>query len=201
MHLSASIFMMATTKFVPGYDDLSSLSSQAKSSRQKPISPLKPREGQSTPHNRQSIIETHKAKTPAKAEPNKSVEPKKAASTVKEAGSNRYSSSISGLIENSPRFNSNISNFGQKSKLQQSFDEIASQNASRVSRPEVRIREIQPSEIVHVPSGIRTKVNQPSQSSVKSSVSKNPESSIHRIAGQVYVNAARYGNGPNTPKN
>lgn len=105
MHLSASIFMMATTKFVPGYDDLSSLSSQAKSSRQKPISPLKPREGQSTPHNRPSLIETQKTTNPAKGEPKKSVEPKKAASTVKEAGSNRYTSNISGLIENSPRFN------------------------------------------------------------------------------------------------
>lgn len=122
-------------------------------------------------------------------------------SPAKEANSNVYPSSLSGIISKSPRFNQHGSNLNQKSRLQQSFDEIASQNASRVSRPEVRIREIQPSEIVHVPSGIRTKVPQPSQSSVKSSISKNPESSIHRIADQVYVNAARYANGTNTPRN
>lgn len=83
MHLAASVFMMATTKFVPGYDDLSSLSSQAKSSRQRPISPLKPRDGQSTPRNKPNTIEVKKTGTVVNGEVKKSIEPKKAVSAVK----------------------------------------------------------------------------------------------------------------------
>ncbi len=42
MHLAAHIFMASTTKFVPGYEDLSSMEAEAKSSIRK-ASPLKNR--------------------------------------------------------------------------------------------------------------------------------------------------------------
>lgn len=181
MHMAAHIFMLATTKFVPGFDDLSSMSGEAKSYRKGPASPSKSsskaKEGHSVPPSRENRVETKKtAVTPSKviestvkpavvppnrqnkAEPRssgispnkaveniakpaamvpswqKNIEPRKAVVTpTKEVESNVKPSMISGSNVQSPKF-FGMSDVRGKSKLQQSFDEIASQNASKLNR-------------------------------------------------------------------
>jgi hypothetical protein len=137
MHMAANIFMIATTKFVPGFDDLSSLSGEARSYRKSSASPLKPRdkarEGQSMPPNKQEKVDP-KRSTVTPPNKHEKVEPKR--STVipsRVVESSLKPSMVSGTNYQSPKFNQ-MSDMHGKSRLQESFDEIASQNASKVSR-------------------------------------------------------------------
>lgn len=71
MHMSANIFMLATTKFVAGFEDLSSMEGEARSYRKGPASPLKPKskgkEGQSmSPSKKDKVEPRRSAITPSK---------------------------------------------------------------------------------------------------------------------------------------
>lgn len=99
MHLASSIFMMATTKFVPGYDDLTEMKDEG-TSRKRRISPVKGREEKSVPASKQSIAT-----------------PKKALTLVKENRNSPNPSINSILNHNYPRFTQVGSNFKEKSKL------------------------------------------------------------------------------------